>query len=285
MQPTTFSPTTEEIQHALPSAIIEQQIASGGQKVVFKAQFAPFGKIALKLVKPSPNSKERTLRELSVASRVSGPHFATIHKFGGVKIENEDVIYIIEEFLDGETLRSKLQREKRLDVQETIRIGRQLLEALIEVENAGLVHRDIKPENIMILPNGRIVLLDFGIARHLDMPSLTADIALFGPLTPGYAAPEQVKNEKRKISNRTDLFAWAIVMYECVSGQNPFTIGCAHQGESLQKTLTLNPPTLSSLGIDSKFSDLIQDCLKKAIHRRPPSAKIVLDLLTGIGGG
>jgi serine/threonine-protein kinase len=134
----------------------------------------------------------------------------------------------------------------------------------------------------MLLSDGRVVLLDFGIARHLTLPSLTADIALFGPMTVGYAAPEQIKNEKRKICNRTDLFAWATVMYECITGHNPFIMGCSHQGEMLRKTLVYDPPILS--GIKSELAQLIQDCLKKVIHRRPPSAAAVLKTLKNIGG-
>lgn len=282
MAQTDFSPTTAEVQAVLPSALIEQQIGSGGQKIVYKAEFKPYGTVALKLIKPGPNTKERTMRELDVAAKLTGPHFARIFEIGETKIKGEDVIYIIEEFLFGETLRSRLQREQRLLEKESITIGKQLLEALIEVESAGLVHRDVKPENIMLLSDGRVILLDFGIARHLNLPSLTADIALFGPLTVGYAAPEQIKNEKRKICNRTDLFAWATVMYECITGHNPFIMGCTHQGESLRKTLAFDPPILS--GIKGEFAQLIQDCLRKVIHRRPQSAAAVLKTLRNIGG-
>ncbi len=277
-----FSPTTSEVQEVLPSATIEHQIGSGGQKIVYKAEVKPYGTVALKLIKPGPNTKERTLRELDVASKLTGTHFSKIYEIGEIKIKGDDVIYIVEEFLSGETLRDWLNREQRLSEKETVRIGEQLLDALIRVESAGLVHRDIKPENIMLLSDDRIVLLDFGIARHLNLPSLTADIALFGPMTPGYAAPEQIKNEKRKICNRTDLFAWATVMYECITGHNPFILGCSHQGETLRKTLTHDPPVLS--GIKGEIADLIQNCLKKALHRRPPSAAAVLRTLKDIGG-
>jgi serine/threonine-protein kinase len=279
-----FNPSTAEIQNALPAAIVERQIARGGQKVVFKATFEPFGAIALKLIKPGPNSRDRTLRELKVASQLTGPQFTKIYKVDDIKIGSEDVIYIAEEFLVGETLRDRLQREKTLSETETTKIGTKILEALVKVEEVGLVHRDIKPENIMLVPPDRVVLLDFGIARHLNLPSLTADFALFGPLTPGYAAPEQVKNEKRRISNRTDIFAWAIVMYECLTGENPFITGCADVGETLTKTLSSDPKPLMHFGVRAGLSDLIQDCLKKAIHRRPPSAKAVLETLQAIGG-
>lgn len=277
-----FNPTTAEVQEVLPSALIEHRIGSGGQKVVYKAEVKRYGTVALKLIKPGPSTKERTMRELDVASKLTGPYFSRIYEIGEVKIKGDDIIYIVEEFLSGETLRVRLSREQRLSEKETIRIGEQLLDALIKVESKGLVHRDIKPENIMLLSDGRVVLLDFGIARHLNLPSLTADAAMFGPMTPGYAAPEQIKNEKRKICNRTDLFAWAIVMYECITGHNPFILGCSHQGETLSKTLMYDPPILSN--VKGELANLIQDCLKKAIHRRPPSAETVLKTLKDIGG-
>src|SRR5690606_38467780 len=108
----------------------------------------------------------------------------------------------------------------------------------------------IKPENIIINNTVGTVLLDFGIARHLDLNSLTHDVALFGPLTPGYAAPEQINNEKRSISARTDLFAWGILMYEMLTGVNPFTQGCATPSEALMKTLKLEPDLLEECNLE-----------------------------------
>jgi eukaryotic-like serine/threonine-protein kinase len=284
MESAEFNPSTADIQNALPSAIVERQIARGGQKIVFKAKFEPYGDVALKLIKPGPHTRERTLRELKAASELTGPQFAKIFKIDEIKISGNDIIYIVEEFLVGETLRDRLQRANARSEAEALKIGVKILEALVKVEAADLVHRDIKPENIMLVPPDRIVLLDFGIARHLNLPSLTADLALFGPLTPGYSAPEQVKNEKKRICNRTDIFAWAIVMYECLTGQNPFMYGSTDVGETLAKTLISDPQPLTNFGVRGQLSDLIQDCLKKAIHRRPPSARVILELLEAIGG-
>lgn len=131
----------------------------------------------------------------------------------------------MEEFLDGESLRQRLAAGPT-SLSFVREVGDVLLIALGQVEAARLVHRDIKPENIMLTHDGRIVLIDFGIARHLDAISLTSSFAMFGPMTIGYCAPEQINNQKRAISIRTDLFALGIVLYEMVTGRNPFVDGC-----------------------------------------------------------
>jgi serine/threonine-protein kinase len=156
-------------------------------------------------------------------------------------------------------------------------ISKGILMALSQVADAKLVHRDLKPENVMVSPSGRGVFLDFGIARHLTLPSLTQDTAVLGPLTPGYGAPEQIQNQKRAISPRTDLFAWAVVVYEMVSGRNPFTHGCRDPQEALVKTLNYEVPDLT--GCDPRLSDAVRVCIRKAAHRRPSHPSVVLDML------
>ncbi|ABO49324.1 protein kinase [Desulforamulus reducens MI-1] len=273
-----FKPDISQIKVLFPELVDLQEIGPGGQKLVYSAKHPEHGLIVLKLIKPgSPTTRQRTLRELYIASELKGACFAKLHGFGDINIENEEVIFIMEEYIDGNTLRALIQA-KSLSLKEIILIGKELLHALDVVDQKGLVHRDVKPENI-IVSKSRIVLLDFGIARHLNLSSLTDDMAMFGPMTPGYAAPEQIKNEKRRICSRTDLFSWGVVMYECITGKNPFIDGCATPQEILIKTIKYNPPTI--LEINYKFSKVIDKCLKKVIHRRPISAKMVLENLEG----
>ncbi len=252
----------------------------GGQKIVFKGQHQVYGKIALKLLEiKSDNSKSRALRELEIASILKDKHFAELYEFNFIENDGVKYIYIIEEFIDGETLRDMLICKGCLGIQETLYIGKEILIALNEINNYKLVHRDIKPENIMISTN-RVVILDFGIARDLEKESLTADMAFFGPMTVGYAAPEQIKNQKKLICNRTDLFSWGVVMYECLKGYNPFGEGCKTKEAIMIKSLNYNPPKLECS--PQILSDMIYNCLQKTVHRRPVSSKYMLDLLSEV---
>ena len=134
---------------------------------------------------------------------------------GACNVGTSPCIFIVEEFLDGESLRQRLASGPQ-PLPFVRELGNALLTALSQVEAVRLVHRDIKPENIMLCRDGRIVLIDFGIARHLDSISLTSSFAMFGPMTIGYCAPEQINNQKRAIGIRTDFFALGIVLYEMV---------------------------------------------------------------------
>ena len=267
-----FDPDTTKIQQVFKGLKIYSRIGSGGQKIVYKATHARHGTVALKLIRPgSSKAKARILREIDASARLIGPGFSKIFDFGEIEVESANVLYMFEEFLDGQTLRELLSASKKIDLSETLRITRKLLETLVKVDEANIVHRDIKPENIFITTDNRIILIDFGIARHLALRSLTHDYDLLGPLTPGYAAPEQIKNEKRKISARTDLLLLGIVIYECLAGCNPFTKDCSDAREALNRNLNLNPKPLTALGFKRDISDFVETCLQKRASRRYPN--------------
>ncbi|MFB5281825.1 serine/threonine protein kinase [Peribacillus sp. Hz7] len=269
---------SEELRNAFPFVEIIEKQGEGGQKFVYKANYGSVGKVAFKIIKVDQNI-ERTVREITAASGFKPPRFAEIYKFGQAKVNDEEVIYIVEEFIEGDTLRNRIING-RVSQDEATYIGVQLLYAVSEVSKQKLVHRDLKPENIMIDPNMRVVLLDFGIARHLELNSLTHDAAIFGPHTPGYAAPEQIKNEKRAISTRTDLFSWGVIMYEMINNTNPFTHGCTTSSEAILKTLKYQPPSLNNC--NPELSKLIDWCLQKPVHRRPPNIEILIKKMEGV---
>ena len=250
-------------------------LAEGGQKYVYLAENDSKELVALKLVKQFL-PRDRALREISAATGFSSAFFPKILSWGEVKIGAEQMLYVIEEYIQGSTLRNRLIA-KTIDQTMAIHVGMSLLQALCEIEGKGLVHRDIKPENIIIGDRDRVVLLDFGIARHTALSSLTLDVAAFGPMTPGYAAPEQINNMKRAISPRTDLFAWGILMFEMLTGVNPFLSGCSTPGEALQRTLKYEVPPLSTCHL--LIAHAVQWCLEKAPHRRPASASVLLERL------
>jgi serine/threonine-protein kinase len=263
-------PPIEGVREAFPEMVQIDRIAAGGQKVVYRAVTAAGSMWALKLISdPGGGSDQRALREVQAAARLRGPTFATIHRIDTCDVEGVRYVFMLEEFIQGESLRSRLQPPSPQPTAFVRQLGEALLDALGVVEAARLVHRDIKPENIMLAQDGRIVLIDFGIARHLDSSSLTSSYAMFGPMSLGYCAPEQVTNQKRAISIRTEFFALGVVLYEVTAGHNPFVIGCTRQAEVLQRCLSHVPPPLSGPGVPDGLSRFVLMCLEKSAHRRP----------------
>lgn len=273
----------ELVSSLVPNLRFEEEITRGGQKTVFKGRLGDES-VVIKLVSPSNKTeKARALREIEISSSFDSPHFAKLHDFGDFDSNGQSIIYLIEEFVEGESLRKIISKLKPnlLPKVQTKRIIRSLLDALLLVENDNLVHRDIKPENIMV-GRERIVLIDFGIARHLDLNSLTKTFAPFGPMTPGYAAPEQIRNQKRKISIRTDLFSVGVLFYELLIGENPFRKEGSSVEETLQNTLNLDPEPLSGEGYDPAVDDFLRTCLDKSCHRRPAAVEMAIDLFSKI---
>jgi len=267
-----FEPDTASVEQALEDVTLYNELARGGQKVVFLGESSKFGKIAVKLIKPDSGAAElRATREIEVAKSLADSHFPRLFESKKVTVCGVEVICIYEEFLEGTSLRSVLQEQVCLPGKETVMIGREISAALEILESSQVVHRDIKPENIYLAERGRVVLLDLGIARQLGVASLTDDNAIFGPLTPGYGAPEQIRNEKRAISPRTDIFALNVVMYECFSGANPFSGHGATPRDALMNTLNLSPESLETFGSSRELARVIARGMEKSPHRRFPS--------------
>lgn len=195
----------------------------------------------------------RFLREAKAAGRLSYPNIVVIHEVG----EQNGRHYIVMEYLEGENLRERLQRQGAIPLKEAVDIALQVLSALDHAHQRGVVHRDIKPENIHLLPDGLVKLTDFGIARIIFEPNITLDGQIFG--TPSYMSPEQI--EGAEIDHRTDIFSVGVVLYEMITGRKPFT------GESIV-TITYNimhkeptPPPGVPYGIER--------VLMRAMAKRP----------------
>jgi serine/threonine-protein kinase len=158
-----------------------------------------------------------------------------------------------------------------------------VLEALASAETVRIVHRDVKPENIMQDPAGNYWLLDFGIARHLDLVSLTPTINAFGVGTPGYASPEQFRNMKRDIDNRSDLFALGVALFECVEGVNPLRDGARDNREILHRTETRPLPQISrSVDRAGGLSQLVLAMTRVHRDHRPATAAVALQWIREI---
>ncbi|WP_246173807.1 serine/threonine-protein kinase [Limnoglobus roseus] len=259
------------------------KIGAGSQKIVFRAERNDGNVCAVKLYPVDTVQRgSRAEREIQAITAVTGPQFATFHGMRRLPIEGVEFVVIEEEFIDGDTLKSRMSGTP-LPISFVRHLGGQLLEALRVIEACRLVHRDIKPDNVMISSADRVVVIDFGIVRHLDESSLTATWAPRGPMTLAYAAPEQVSNDKAAIAIRTDLYAMGLVLYEAATGFNPITTGVSRDTIP-GRILTHSPEELARVRPDvpAEFSRFVHRLVEKQAHRRPQTVQAARQLFDRI---
>lgn len=205
---------------------IERELGRGGMATVYLARDLKHDRwVALKLLRPELAAvvgPERFLLEIRVTARLQHPHILALLDSGTLAYEPGLVLpYYVMPYVEGESLRDRLVRERQLPVEDAVRIGLEMVEALAYAHAQGVVHRDLKPENIL-LANRQAVLTDFGIARALSLAGgerLTATGLAVG--TPPYMSPEQAAGDT--VDARTDIYALGCVLYEMLAGDPPFT--------------------------------------------------------------
>src|SRR5690349_287175 len=209
---------------------IEREIGAGGMATVFLAQDLRHDRrVALKLLRPELSAvigAERFLAEIKLTANLQHPHILPLFDSGEVVVDNPEgaqrFLFYVMPFVEGESLRARLNREKQLPVAEAIRIATEVASALDYAHRHGVVHRDIKPENIL-LHDGQAMVADFGIALAASKASgdrMTETGMSLG--TPHYMSPEQAMGE-REITARSDVYALGAVLYEMLTGDPPFT--------------------------------------------------------------
>lgn len=207
-----------------PGVTSVSPLATGGQKSVFTCTHPDDGDVVLKIFHPDTET-ERALREIAAVKAINSQYTPSIIDFGNIDENGHSFVWVREERVPGLDLRQILANGPLPD-SAIIAIGLNVLEALASAENSNIVHRDVKPENIIYdEATTSAKLLDFGIARHLDLDSLTSTANNFGLGTLGYFPPEQLRNRKTEIDSRADLFSLGVTLYECIEGINPHVAG------------------------------------------------------------
>jgi eukaryotic-like serine/threonine-protein kinase len=212
---------------------IERELGRGGMATVYLAQDLRHDRpVALKVLLPelaSTLGPERFQREIRLAARLQHPHILTVHDSG----ETAGQLWFTMPFVEGESLRDRLRRERQLPVEDALRIATEAARGLDYAHQHGIVHRDIKPENILLTRDGSTLVADFGIARALtaggqsegrtvgesEVPLTQTGLAIG---TPAYMSPEQASGDKN-IDARTDVYSLGTVLYEMLAGEAPFT--------------------------------------------------------------
>jgi len=263
--------TAEWLAREFPDLHGIQALSRGGQKLVFSARHPKDGDIVLKIMDPSADP-DRTRRELVAVARIQAARIPNIFDHGNVSTPIGDCFWFREQRIHGRTVREGMGNGLFFDTGELLRLALHISETLVAAEAVNIVHRDVKPEIIICDPVGNFWLIDFGLARHLGLDSLTATANFFGNVTWGYAPLEQCRNIKQQIDARADLFARGITLYECATGTNPFRDGARDVLEILQRVENGNLPRLRlSFSSASDFADLIAALTQRQRLHRPQS--------------
>ena len=199
---------------------IERQIGAGGMARVFLAvEQHPHRRVAIKVLDPEISTRllrERFIREVDVSSKLSHPHIVPIFAAG----EAAGLFYYVMPYVEGESLRHRLQRERKLSLDDTLHIARDVADALAFAHEEGIIHRDIKPENIL-LSGDHAIVADFGIARAISAAGVLTLTGAGQPIgSPGYMSPEQAVGSAQ-LDARTDVYSLGCVLFEMLAGQPP----------------------------------------------------------------
>src|ERR671921_2654649 len=215
---------------------VEREIGRGGNARIFLARDPDGHPLALKILHPEllvSVAADRFLREIKLASQLKHPNIAQLLDSG----EQGWLVYYVMSYVEGPTLRERLDQSRQLSIAETLRIGSDLLDALVHAHSHGIIHRDVKPANVVLSSHGA-VLLDFGIARAViasGSDQLTRSGIAVGTST--YMSPEQI-TALADIDHRSDVYSMGCMLFECLAGQPPFV----HRNEALVLQFHLTHP-------------------------------------------
>src|SRR5262245_33226514 len=264
-------------------------LGAGGMGEVYKARDTRLDRlVAIKIVAGGIDDatvRERLMREARAASALNHPHICTIHDVG----DEEGRPFIAMEWIDGETLAARLARTgAALAVEETVRLAAQIADALDTAHTSGIVHRDLKPANLFITRRGDIKVLDFGLAKALDLIEDAQTVVARRHLTEAgttvgtiaYMAPEQARGEL--VDARSDLFSFGVVLYEMATGRSPFA--GATTALTFDAILNRQPPAARSgnAAITPAVDAIVARLLAKDPSARPASARAVRDELRAL---
>lgn len=251
---------------------IERELGAGGMATVYLAEdVRHHRKVAIKVLHPELSAvlgPERFLKEIELTANLQHPHILPLFDSGSA----DGLLYYVMPYVDGETLRGRLEREQQLPIADALRIATEVADALEYAHKRGVVHRDVKPENIL-LHDGRPLVADFGIAlavQHAGGARMTQTGMSLG--TPQYMSPEQAMGDK-SVDHRADIYALGAITYEMLTGEPPFT-GPNSQA-IVAKVLTTDPTalTVKRRSIPLHVEEAVLTALEKMPADRFSSAK------------
>ena len=257
-------------------------LGQGGMGAVYKARDHELDReVAVKVIVPElVNSKailRRFKQELLLARQVTHKNVVRIFDIG----ESDGMKFITMEYVDGSDLKSHIVQRGKIPAQEAVGIVQQICHALAAAHSEGVIHRDLKPQNIMIDQNGRVVVMDFGIAHSQGGPGMTMTGALMG--TPEYMSPEQAKGEK--VDVRSDIYSLGLVFYEMLVGTVPFHAPTAVETIFRRTQESAIPPAEIDSSIPAQANKVVVKCLETSPSNRYQSIQELLADLAAFDPG
>jgi Tol biopolymer transport system component len=271
---------------------IVSPIGAGGMGEVYRASDSRLGRdVAIKVLPASFSKDSDRLKRFEQEARAAGvlnhPNVTIVYDIGF----HDGAPYVVQELLEGRTLRDELGRG-RLSQRQAIDYAIQIAHGLAAAHEKGIIHRDLKPENVFVTRDGRIKILDFGLAKLIEvkgsargsqLPTATEPGIVMGTL--GYISPEQIKTEPA--DGRSDIFALGVILHEMLSGRRPFQGDTA--AETMAAILKEDPPELrlTNQNVSPALDRLVRHCLEKNPERRFQSARDLafdLETITGVSG-
>jgi len=244
---------------------VERELGRGGMATVFLAEDRKHHRsVAIKVLHAELTAAlgaERFLREIEIAARLQHPHILPLYDSGAAA----GFLYYVMPYVEGESLRDRLTREKQLPQDDALRIATEVAGALAYAHSHGIVHRDIKPENIM-LSGGTAVVTDFGIARAVSAAGQSRHLTETGTIigTPAYMSPEQATGSE-EIDGRSDQYSLACVVYEMLVGEPPFTGPTAQAVLARHSLDMVSPPSI----VRSTIPDAVEGAVLRALAKVP----------------
>ncbi|HTG84472.1 MAG TPA: serine/threonine-protein kinase, partial [Gemmatimonadales bacterium] len=243
---------------------LERELGAGGMATVYLATDLKHDRlVAVKVLKPEIASivgTDRFLQEIRITARLTHPHILPLLDSGTA----DGFLYYVAPYIEGESLRARLDREKQFPLEDALQVTREVAGALDYAHRNGVIHRDIKPENLL-LSQGKAIVADFGIARALslsDAPRLTETGLALG--TPYYMSPEQAAGDK-ELDGRSDIYALGCVLYELIVGEPP------HTGPTAQAVLAriMVDPVRSIRAVRDAVPESLERTILRALARAP----------------
>jgi serine/threonine protein kinase/ABC-type multidrug transport system ATPase subunit/pSer/pThr/pTyr-binding forkhead associated (FHA) protein len=259
--------TTLEGQLIADRYIIGRELGRGGMGAVYDAHDRVLDeRVALKVLAEKVQGDAEAIRrfrsEIKLARRIRHPNVCAIHEYG----EFHGLLYIVMEFIDGQDLKAYLKAQGLLTPEEAIGLVGQMGEGLQAMHDAGVIHRDLKLANVMRDRDGRLRLMDLGIARGMFDVSMTSTGAVLG--TPPYMSPEQIRGQR--VDSRTDIYSLGIMTYELLTGRLPFG---AREFHALVYAHVHEPPPLDDPTIPRGLASVLAKALAKKADERYESAR------------
>jgi serine/threonine-protein kinase len=263
---------------------VERLLGKGGMGEVYLAEDTRLGRlVALKFLTPRLSADSwacrQLIKEAQAVAQLDHPNICTVH--GLEEVDGHS--FIVMQYLEGEILLDLIQ-SGRIGTEGTLPLALQMASAVAAAHAHGIIHRDIKPQNMIVTPAGQLKVLDFGLAKVIqvkpgvriaDRQSQASRAGLIAG-TVAYMSPEQLRAER--LDYRSDIFSLGVVIYEAVSGQHPFARG--NDAETISAILTTSPPQIQN-GLNSGLASVIRKCLEKDKQLRYQSvSELLLDLQT-----